>query len=189
MTEAFLNMRRFGATPNRRYIAGMITNATVLTATAIVANTLYALPFYVGKTTSFDVLAVQVTAAGASSNVRMGIYADDGNLFPSTLINESVAISSATTGMKEHTIPTGNQSFSPGLYWLAFECMATAPTIRTIPLASIFPIMGLDSTLGTAPGFGYTVAHTFGALPNPYTASASVMTAIPIPAISLRAIT
>lgn len=188
ITEDFQNIRRFGATHNRRYVAGMLTNATALTTGVVAANTLIALPFYVGETTLFDLLGCQVTTAGASSNVRMGIYADDGNVFPSTLINESAAISSATVGMKEHTIPTANQTFSPGLYWLAFECMATAPTIRALSLASIFPILGLNNIMDIAPGVGYTVAHTFGALPNPYTTTATILTAVPIPAISMRAI-
>ena len=126
----------------------------------------------------------------------MGIYADDtSGFYPGSLIFDSGSISSATTGAKEATITAGVQTFQPGLYWVAFECSATAPQIRILPGAGEYiGFGGYDSTLSaTGATYGWSVAHTLGALPNPYTSSATAITtasapATPIPAVGLRPI-
>ena len=191
---------RKGATANRRYVAGLrqYSDTALLTSTTTPAvNTLWAMPLLVTQPTKFDTITCQVTTLGSGSNVRMGIYADDGTgAYPGALIFDSGSISSATTGAKEVTITAGVQLFQPGIYWVAWECSATAPQIRILPGAGNYLAFGgYDSTLSTtAPQFAWSVAHTLGALPNPYTASATAITTAssattPIPAVGLRPIT
>jgi hypothetical protein len=182
-----------GATANNRYIAGMMpyNQIALLTATTgPVVNTLYAMPFIVARTTKFDLISAEVTTLGSGSNIRLGIYADTGNCYPGVLIFDSGNISAASTGVKDSTITSTLQVFNPGLYWLTYENSATVPLIRCLPASgylSLFP-----GTLGTGiPGYAYTVAHTVGALPNPYTGSATKRTAVsavgsPVPAVGLR---
>jgi hypothetical protein len=186
-----------GSTPNRRYIAGISesNNALITSTTGPTVNTLYAMPFIVSRITTFDTIACEVTTLGTSSNLRMGIYDDTGACYPNVLLFDSGNISAGSTGEKTATITSSIQTFNPGLYWLTYENSATVPQIRCLPGAgTCISILGFASPFSTtSPGIGYTVAHTVGALPNPYTASATIRTAVsavgsPIPAVALRAI-
>ncbi len=172
--------RRSGATaPERWYTAP--TTGTALTTGAPSANTIRAIPFVVEENITIDRIAVNVTTLLAG-NVRLGIYNDNGNLFPGTRLLDAGASSTATTGVKAITI---NQTLTPGLYWLV-SVGSSAPTIRCFAVASMIPIMGYDNTLGTAPGLYYTNAFTYAALPATFPATATVGTAVPIPAIFVR---
>lgn len=186
---------RRGSTPNRRFIAGMADYVALITATTgPTVNTLYAMPFPVSRTTKFDTIECEVTTLGSGSNLRMGIYRDDGNLYPGALIFDSGNISAASTGAKTATITSTLQVFPPGMYWLTYENSATVPLIRCLPGSGYLAVLGYATPFSTtAPGYAYTVAHTVGALPDPYTASATVVTAAsavgaPIPAVALRAV-
>jgi hypothetical protein len=185
-----------GATADRTYIAGYngTHNALVATTTLPAINTLFALPFVVAKTTKFDTIRYNVTTTGTGSG-RAGIYRDNGNCYPGALIFDTGAILSTTTGVKNTTITASLQVFQPGLYWLAWECSTTAPQIMGLStLAAMLTLFEVSGTMTvTTSGYGYSVAHTFGALPNPYTAAATLLTtspsaAVPTPAIGLRAI-
>jgi hypothetical protein len=189
-----------GATANRRYIAGLATNMTLLTSTTGPAvNTLFAIPIYIATTTKFDTIEYELTTAGASSVVKLGIYADNGNCYPGKLLFDSGNLTGTTpTGAKSATITAAVQVFQPGLYWLAYENSATVPQVRCLPGAgSMFPVLGFASPFTAGlPGICYTVTHTVASgtpLPDPYTAGAGIRTAVsavtlPIPAVALRAV-
>jgi hypothetical protein len=186
---------RKGSTANRRYIAGMLLNSTLVTSTTgPTVNTLYATPLIVTKTTKFDLIEMEVTTLGTGSNCRLGVYRDDGNLYPGALIFDSGNISTATTGAKSATITSSLQIFQPGLYWLTYENSATVPQVRALPgLSTTIPVLGWLTPFGVATGgLGYSVAHTVGALPNPYTAGGTILTTstatAPVPAVGLRAV-
>ncbi len=177
--------QRVGVTPNRWY-SQEIYGSTALTATVVSINRLRAYPFVPAKDMTLDRLAANVTVAGTSADMRLAVYADDGNLYPAGKLADSGNLLATTAGVKAATISlavTGGE-----LYWLA-EVHDVSITLRTIPLAEMFPILGFDSTLGTAPGFGWDVAHTYDgvtALPATYTAGATAQVAVPIPAIFAR---
>lgn len=190
---------RKGSTPDRTYIAGLspYTNAALVTSTTgPTVNTLYAMPILISEITKFDVIRCQVTTLGSGSNLRMGIYYDDGNMYPGKLLYDSSNISAASNGVKSSTITPGLQTFQPGVYWLAYENSATIPQIKALPGANTcWYFAGADNSiaLGTSTGFAYTVAHTVGALPDPYTAGGTLRTAdssatSPVPAVGLRAV-
>jgi hypothetical protein len=186
---------RKGATANRRYIAGMVLNSTLITSTTgPLVDRLYAIPIYVAQITKFDTIEAEVTTLGTGSNLRLGIYRDSGNCYPGALMFDSGNISAGSAGAKSATITAGIQIFQPGLYWLAYENSATVPQVRGLPgLSTCMPVIGWDSPFGVATGgVAYSVAHTVGALPNPYTTAATIMTTstvgAPIPAVALRAV-
>lgn len=186
---------RKGSTPNRRYVAGMLQQVALITSTTgPVVNTLYAMPFPVVESTKFDTIECEVTTLGSGSNLRMGIYFDDSTCYPGKLLFDSGNVAATSTGAKTATITAGSQVFPPGLYWLTYENSATVPQVRCLPGSGYMPILGYPTPLGTAlPGYCYTVAHTVGALPDPYTASATIVNAVsaagaPIPAVALRAV-
>jgi hypothetical protein len=184
------------STNNRRIVAGVMSarSALITSTTTPGANQLWAFPFIVAKVTKFDTISFAVTT-GEAQNARAGIYYDNGNFYPGALIFDTGSISVSSTGVKDTTITASLQVFQPGLYWLVWETSATTTLqIRSLGNTSTIFAMGHDSTLSTtSPGYGYKVAHTFGALPNPYTASATMQTADPAvgapqPAIGLRPI-
>lgn len=163
--------RARGATLNRWYSSAVTGVAATTIAPSV--NTLRATPFVVSKVTTIEQMALNVTAAGASSNIRVGIYADNGNMYPGALVVDAGSVATATTGVKTYT--TGLPVvLSPGLYWLACVGNGTAPTIRAIAATGILPVLGLDSGLGTAWGTGWSVAFTFAALPANFTSGGAI---------------
>ncbi len=177
-----LGYRKRG-TVNPRYYTSPNSGTALATAT-LVANTLYAMPLVIENAVTIDQLLINVTTAGSGSSVQVGIY-DDNNNAPDTRVVDCGNISSATTGVKTYT--TGLPlSLPPGLYWVVAVCNATAPIVRGFAVAGLIPIMGVDATLGTALGLGYSVNFTFAALPATFPASPTVRTAAPLPAIFVR---
>ncbi|MEM1555452.1 MAG: hypothetical protein QXM54_02860 [Desulfurococcaceae archaeon] len=172
--------RKFGVTPHKvlrsgRYY-GAFDAATAFTTRTISANYLYAYPMFVPEETTFDRIAINVTTA-ATGSARVGVYTDAG-AYPGNLVDGSdvAALDTGTTGVKENTISV---TLAPGIHWLAIVASA-APTLRAVSVASCdSEILGLDSTLGTAPGVGYYVSYTFGPLPTTFPSGASVDTGAP----------
>jgi len=185
------------STNNRRYIAatqGQYAGTPVTSTTSPAINTLWALPFIVPKATKFDTISFNITTGAATSQARAGIYRDNGNCYPGALIFDTGAISTVASGLKDTTITAGLQVFAAGLYWLAWECDTTGLQMICINgSGALDAILGFSSAMTAAAHYGYSVAHTFGALPDPYTASATLLNtnpaaATPIPAIGLRPI-
>lgn len=163
-----------GSTLNRWY---SVANTTVaLTTTAPSVNNLRATPFVVPKTITIDQMAINCTAAGTSSNIRVGIYFDNGNNYPGALLVDAGANSTATTGVKTYTTNLPVTLF-PGLYWMASVGDGTAPTLRAIASTGFIPILGIDSALGTAFGVAWQAGFTYGSLPSTFTSGGSVQTA------------
>ena len=185
-----------GSTNDRRYVAGVAGNNIQIniSTTSPTANMLYAFPLVVGKSTKFDIISFNIDTAQASKNARAGIYYDNGNMYPGALIFDTSSVSTASTGMKNTTITSGLQFFQPGLYWLTFETDATTIQVDILFGATATNgMLGYDNTQANPAALGYKVAHTYGALPDPYTAGATILTvapslSVPYPAISLRPI-
>lgn len=185
------------STNNRRYIAGSTNSANgVATSTSSPAvDTLWALPFVVGKVTKFDTISFHITTAQAAQNARAGIYFDNGNMYPGALIFDTGDISTASTGVKDTTITAGLQTFQPGLYWLTWVTSATTIQIRTLNTnTGIWGFAQATNVLGTGTmEYGYSVAHTYGALPDPFTGGATLLSSSagasnPVPVLGLRVI-
>lgn len=180
---------------SRRYCAGNngMYMTLIASTTSPAIDTLWALPFIVPKTTKFNVITFNVTTLANPSNARAGIYRDTGNSYPGALIFDTTAISCATTGAKDTTITSGLQILPTGLYWLAWECDTASPLqIHCLSgiTGSMIGIQGYSSN-STLSRYGYSVAHTFGALPDPYTVGATILTTAPsasnpVPAIMLQ---
>lgn len=86
------------------------SNYTVAVGSAIFV------PFVLAKTTTFDRLGVDVAVAGAAGAVvRLGIFANNTDGEPGTLIIDAGTVDVTTTGGKVTT--AFSQSLSPGLYW------------------------------------------------------------------------
>jgi hypothetical protein len=171
-----------GATADRRYLAGVApgrSTTLVSASTGPTINFLRAFPFLVEKTTKFDLLSIYIVTVGSAGSVaRLGIYRDDGNLFPGSLIYETGSIDTAAgTGWKDNTITSSLQVFQPGMYWLAAVYGVATPLPKVINSLTGLFTLGQDSTISATNGaFYYQQAHTFGALPQPFTGTLQTAT-------------
>lgn len=180
--ESLFPFRRKGSSENRWYCAGVNT-ADALTTGVPSANILRALPFLVPQPITIDQLAINVTASSASTAARLGVYADGGNLYPSTLIVDAGVVDTSSTGVKSLSI---NNSIEAGsLVWFVIVGNG-GPTLRALPIAACMNVLGFDSTLGTASGVGWSVSFTYGVLPSTFPGAATAITTTPIPAIFAR---
>ncbi|MCX6799800.1 MAG: hypothetical protein NT091_01495, partial [Candidatus Falkowbacteria bacterium] len=118
--------RTKGSTLNQWYTSP--NTGTYFTTGSPAINTINVTPFIVSKTTTIDQMAINVTTLGAGSTPRVGIYADDGNNYPGSLVVDAGTQSGASTGVKTYTtnLPV---TLEPGLYWLAYIVNGTAPAI------------------------------------------------------------
>lgn len=169
--------------------AGRVT-CTAGGTVAYTAGRLVAIPFVVDAPFRIDQLAFHCTTAGAGSAARVGIYdsVDDtrGDLYPGRLLVDGGSQSTTGTGIKLSTVSV---DVEPGrLYWAAYICSATAPTVRSLPVAALYPMLTGITGTGTAAGWGVYVTYTYGALPAvfPREVGATVDTSSDAPAIRFR---
>jgi hypothetical protein len=187
-----------GAGPNRRYVAAnggvSLTDSTTLPA----VDLLSAFPFIVAKTTKFDTITWRYqTNATAGGVARAGIYRDSGQSIPGALMFDtgSTAVDAGAPAAKDTTITSSLQVFQPGLYWLVWMCGVAAPQIRCFSGPyNLYSFMQWDATLVTGNvSHGLSMAHPFGALPDPFSTTPTQLSgtpgvATPYPAIALRPI-
>jgi hypothetical protein len=181
-SRGFLYYRKVGLTNYEAWFTSPKAG-TALAGTALVANRLYAMPFPCPKGITLDGIGVYVSTS-STLTARLGIYLDDGNCYPGSLLLDAGTIDVTTTGAKKLTI---SQALSENsLYWLVTVAGAT-PAIYCIPVAGVINILGHSSALGTAQNAGLYVAFTYGTLPATFPSSPTLITAAPIPAIFVRA--
>ncbi len=160
-------------------------SALALTTGAPSANFLRAFPFIApARGGRLDRIACNVTTLLAG-NLRIGVYkaVSDANIYPSDLLADSGDISSGSATVKTYTV---SLDLEPGaLYWLA-HVGSVAATLRCMAVGGVSSLLGMTSALSTAPNVGYSVAHAYAALPDPFTAGGVVITAVPIPALAYR---
>lgn len=127
-----------------------IWNGTALTNAAQSINRLYLAPFVACDSFNVTSLVGNVVTAVASSTLYLGVYASGTNGWPAgaPLIN-SGSLSAATTGDKTYT-PGSPLAMSKGTqYWLAFMTGATAPNVRQMPVAGLWPFGGVNTNTTT----------------------------------------
>lgn len=135
---------------------------------AIVANTLYAFPLWIPRAMTLDRIAVQVTAQ-AGQKVRLGIYNDGTNLYPGILVKDAGEITLSSTGVK--TIDIDPTALTKGLYWVA--CVSDGTPSLRMEITYEY-ILGVGAANFSTFYRGWTVSHTYAALPDPFTAGGSL---------------
>jgi len=132
-----------------------------LAPSATLANVLDVVPFLVLTQTRFDRIAINVsTADAAGTQARLGIYRDNGSLYPGQLVLDAGTVATDGTGVRQLTIDV---TLERGLYWLARVQNGT-PQLLGYPGSAILSF-GLDDTLTGAPCTGWRASYTFGPLP------------------------
>jgi hypothetical protein len=140
---------------------------------ALTINRLYAVPFFAVKSLNISRIAIHVTTLGSSSSARLGIYQDNGSIYPNNLISDCGVVSMTSTGIKE--ITGLNIAFSANtLYWLVLVCNVAA-TISALAIVYLNALLGYPTTALNTVGFSsYYVAFTYAALPATYPGSATL---------------
>ncbi len=147
-----------------------------LGSTYVGGDLISALPYFTGRGGTLDRIACNVTSAGdGTSKIRLGIYGitSDTNLYPNALLVDSGELDSSTTGVKSATINLSLPKNS--MVWLAVHAKVSTPqpNARGIP-GDIMNPLGYDNTLGADPKQVLEkTGVSFGALPDPFPASAA----------------
>lgn len=138
-------------------------------------NTLRAAPFLVPQNCTLDRIGVRVIAAGgAGANIRVGVYSDNGNLYPNALLVDGGELDATGTGI---LLATVSVNLAPGIYWLVgnsddnqidWDCVNTAPMLSLV-----------DSI--ASGGGGWTVASAYAALPASFPVGAVTDYNVPMP--------
>jgi photosystem II stability/assembly factor-like uncharacterized protein len=163
------------------YYSGTIIDLPDTVSHGAGADEIDAVPIIFSRTTKVDRIAIDVTIAcgavciTAGANIRLGIYKDNGNIYPGVLIQDAGAVDISGTGIREITI---NQKLAPGLYWLVSSyhtpaVCAVPPTVRRgtyLPILGNY-VSGLD--FGWPLGVYIKAATDYSAgLPSPFVAGA-----------------
>ena len=179
---SFLRFKKTG-----RYFGSFFTGGTQTTQAIATVNSLRAFPFYIPLNVKFDRIAIRVTTAatGTTPRVRLGVYQDNGSVYPGKLALDAGEVSVNTTGIKELTIDLTLKSGK--LYWLAFLGQdTTSLAVGAIPSGdALATFLGWDASLAGTPPLGYAATQTYGALPADYPAGAADWS-LPVPLIALR---
>jgi hypothetical protein len=157
-----------------------ILGGSIYTSTkGLIADRLYAFPFFVVKSETFDRIAISVSTEINPSAVRLGIYYDNGLGAPAALLLDAGAIDSSTTGVKALVI---NQLLLPGLYWLT---MLTNGAITVTAYSECIDLTGIGSSSYISGCTNYYTPQAYGELPNPHPSPDSDILS-KAPAIALR---
>lgn len=162
LPDALQNTWRAGTSPFESwYMAGHSVGA-VSSSNTLTANRIYAFPFRASESMTLDRMGVRVTTS-AAGNLRLGIYALDGNNLPSSLTLDAGTVSVSSTGIKTATI---NQLLTPGLY-AAVAVSDVAPTLGAAIAANQIHFYGEASDLSSAQPNGYA-SFTYDVLPSTF---------------------
>jgi len=145
-------------------------------------DVLYVVPF-VSPARGGLLHMVGVSTFNAGGNIRMGIYAnklDIRDIYPDELLWESPSL---VTGAKDNVAIADIQLDPNRIYWAAVVTEQARGMYDSANYGSGH-LMGMDASATTTCIRAYTVAHTFGALPDPFPASAAF--SAPHPLIKLR---
>jgi len=158
-------------------VYGPTIRGTTTTASAIVADKLYFVPFWVRASYSFSAVRIEQTGAGTTGNVRLGVYAVGSSGYPSALQQDCGTVACpASTGTRTVTTTI---ALTPGRFWLAavFDAAVNVNVMQTSTGTASGPInvyqdfLDLGTTyvtdLGADMGRWPRSAHAYAALPNP----------------------
>lgn len=149
------------------YVAGLgFARANTVSGVAQVADTLYARPLLLPVGGTFDRISTYVHTADSGKSLRMGIYEMGSDGLPGDLVLDAGTVSVGTTGLKEITISQLlNADKAYFLAWVGDGAPSLANQLANS--TSYFNFFGSNDMTANA-ATSYTIAHTYGALPDPF---------------------
>lgn len=147
----------------------------------LMADRLYAIPFIVPQTMTFDRIALSVTTGDAGKKVRLGIYNNGTNFYPGTRILAGAELDVSAIEVDAETI---NVQLTRGLYWLALLGNGT-PIVRNFLGDRQSLPLGMNAAF-TAWCVGWIVALGYATIPDPFTAAGGIIYYNDAPMVALR---
>lgn len=147
------------------YYPSLLIADEIPNPTAIVADTLYAVPYPLPVEQTFSHICIQITT-GVAGNVRLGIYNDNGSIAPGALRLDAGTIDCTVAGVKEIA---SAMTLPKGIYWLA---MVSDVAPSTYLSSKNLALMGSDTTVGVHNG-QHNVAFVYAVLPDPFPGGAA----------------
>jgi hypothetical protein len=120
-------------------------NAPATGTFAMVANTLRAVPFVIGRAITIDELSFVCSTLITSSNTIAGIYNTNASGLPGTPVVTTDVQSTATTGIKTTGTLGSPVTLQPGLYWAVFHSSAN-PTLQAGNSNSLVGALGVTAS-------------------------------------------
>lgn len=166
------------------YYASILQNNNSSTNTAISADILYAIPFYVWSSHTFDRVGIRVTTSIDAKHIRFGVY-NDSNGVPGSL-NQDLGIATTSGTSAQDAEVTISKALTPGWYWLAFVSDA-ALTLSFCATSANRNDFGYASLTVTVPTQRIQATFTYAALSGADPFPAYSLQTGGAPAIRLRA--
>jgi len=142
------------------------------------ANRLCARYYPVFRRLRFDRIGIRLVGAGAAGAlIRLGIYRDNGRMYPGQLVADAGEVAGDVAGDRVLDVDV---VLEPGVYWLAY--LSNDGTIDPVGVAYQIPPFGYG--LHFPYGGYYVDGYTYGPLPATYPAGAA-KESFP-PAVALR---
>jgi len=118
-----------------------------------------------GEDITIDQLAISISTAAAAGGVaRMGLYADDGALYPGQLIYDSGEIDTTTTGPKTAAPPSPIVIAKGTPFWTCFLCGVAVLKPKTSD-STCLSALGTGNIVGGWSFNGFYADQAYGALP------------------------
>lgn len=153
-----------------------------ITQTAFLANVLYSMIFFTGSNQrTVDIIAIRCITLGTALNARLGIYLDNGNIYPGTLLLDAGTVDISTTGVKTIAV---NQVLPKNTIIFGAVVMNGTSTLRCF--SALTHPLGKGSILGLGYNSYHSNAFIYAALPDPFPTSAPTLSTSEPPAIYFR---
>ncbi len=164
---------------------GVYPSASTL---GVSANILYATPFYMPQVPNFiDEIAIEVSTinVGGAGNARLGIFEDDGTLYPGKLIKD---VGVTITGLLGSHKLTVSESTPRGLKWLAvvFDVAVELRTTAVTQNAGSWAMLGTLAANLNSLMIGFQASFTYAPLPTIFPAGGTKQGSLPILYLSFK---
>jgi len=162
-TRDIFEVARTGEYTPSPLIIGAMTSSS-----SIAANKLYAIPYPITRARTPATMFIEVGGADVTNpNLRLGLYADTGSVYPGTRLTNGGVVDVSTTGVKTVAYTT---QLTKGLYWLVFIADGT-PGIYYIIYENIRLFSRTD--IPRYPSGSFNKAGAYGDLPTTFTSGAN----------------
>jgi len=157
--------KRKGTTAPERWYTSCDKGAVISTA-ARARNQYVAVPVIFSEKITLDRIGAEITSIGdAASLVRLGIYADNGNVYPGSLVLDAGTIAGDSATAQAITI---NQTLESGLYWFVYVHNSVANITFRVS-GAVYGVLGFASTIGATPGSVIIDSAAYSTLPSTFT--------------------
>jgi len=168
----FTEATRPAGTASFWYSAGGPYTSDVNSAFVPSVGRLSLFPFFSGPGGIVDRIMMNVTVSGgAGSQLRFGIYGDNG-YYPGALLFDGGDTDSNVVSTKVITVTPNVRLESNTLYWFGYICGTGAPTLTSVGGTTgntgLYSLFGVTDPTGGAGVWGWMNVRGYGALPNPF---------------------